>query len=197
MLDDGRLTDGHGRTVDFKNSIIIMTSNTGVELIKRESALGFATPKDSASGHKAAYEKMRDKVLSEVKKTFRPEFINRIDDIIVFRELSEGELDKIVLLLLEDLQKRLADRKLKIVTSEEARAWLLKVGYDPAFGARPLRRAMERYLENPLASLLLEGKFAEGDTVMVVRDGNGLAFAPAVHKTSRRGSRTAKPAPKR
>ncbi len=196
VLDDGRLTDGHGRTVDFKNSIIIMTSNTGVELIKRESALGFATPKDSASGQKAAYDRMRDKVLSEVKKTFRPEFINRIDDIIVFHELSEAELDKIVILLLEDLQKRLSDRKLKVVMSEEARAWLLKVGYDPAYGARPLRRAMERYLENPLASLLLEGKFAEGDTVMVDRDAGGLAFAPAGRKASRRRSGSAKPAAK-
>ena len=191
VLDDGRLTDGHGRTVDFKNSIIIMTSNTGVELIKRESALGFAVPGDSGSGHKAAYDKMRDKVLSEVKKTFRPEFINRIDDIIVFHELSEVELDKIVILLLADLQKRLADRKLKVVMSEEARAWLLKVGYDPAYGARPLRRAMERYLENPLASLLLEGKFAGGDTIMVDHAAGGLTFTPARNKTSRRKTRPA------
>jgi ATP-dependent Clp protease ATP-binding subunit ClpC len=197
VLDDGRLTDGHGRTVDFKNSIIIMTSNTGVELIKRESALGFPTRKDNAAGHVSAYNRMRDKVLSEVKKTFRPEFINRIDDIIVFHELTEIELDKIILLLLEDLQKRLSDRKLKIVMSEEARAWLLKVGYDPAYGARPLRRAMERYLENPLASLLLEGKFSEGDSIMVDRDSNGLTFSPADPKAPRRKSRPAKTAAKR
>jgi ATP-dependent Clp protease ATP-binding subunit ClpC len=176
VMDDGRLTDGHGRTVDFKNSIIIMTSNAGVELIKRESALGFALQKDEGALHKASYERMKDKVMTEVKKAFRPEFINRIDDIIVFHELTEEQLGSIVVFMVHDLQKRLADRKLSIELTDAAKAWLVKVGYDPAYGARPLRRAIEQRVENPLANRLLAGEFKDGGTIIVDYAEDGLTF---------------------
>ncbi len=167
ILDDGRLTDGHGRTVDFKNTVIIMTSNTGVEFIKREGQLGFATRKDKAKIHKQSYEAMKEKVMTEVKKTFRPEFLNRLDEIIVFHELTEAQLRNIVDLMVKDLQTRLAERKLDIELTEKAKTWLAKEGYDPVYGARPLRRIIERYVENPLASKLLRGELKEGDTVKV------------------------------
>jgi len=182
ILDDGRLTDGHGRTVDFKNTVVIMTSNTGVELIKREASIGFATQKDEAKTRKQAYESMKEKVMGEVKKTFRPEFINRIDEIIVFHELTEEQLRSIVDLLVKDLQKRLADRKLGVELTEEAKLWLAREGYDPIYGARPLRRAIERYVENPLSTKLLRGEFREGDTIIVDLKDNALTFTAKVAK---------------
>ncbi len=182
ILDDGRLTDGHGRTVDFKNTVVIMTSNTGVELIKREASIGFATQKDEAKTRKQAYESMKEKVMGEVKKTFRPEFINRIDEIIVFHELTEEQLRSIVDLLVKDLQKRLADRKLGVELTEEVKSWLAREGYDPIYGARPLRRAIERYVENPLSTKLLRGEFREGDTIIVDLKDNALTFTAKVAK---------------
>ena len=177
ILDDGRLTDGHGRTVDFKNTLVIMTSNAGVELIKRDMAMGFAASKDKARARKSGYEQMKGKVMAEVKKTFRPEFLNRIDEIIVFHELTEEQLRSIVELLVGDLQKRLADRKLGVEITQEAKAWLTEVGYDPTYGARPLRRAIERYVENPLSSKLLQGEFSPGDTIIVERGADELIFS--------------------
>ena len=182
LLDDGRLTDGHGRTVDFKNCVIVMTSNAGVELIKRESGLGFTPRKDESRTEKERYEAMKEKVMAEVKKTFRPEFLNRLDEIIVFHELSEEQLRSIVDLMVRDLQKRLAERKLDIELTKKAKSWLAKEGYDPVFGARPLRRVIERYVENPLSTRLLRGEFKEGDTVKVDLGDEGLTFvakAPA------------------
>ncbi|MFC1982849.1 AAA family ATPase, partial [Chloroflexota bacterium] len=176
ILDDGRLTDGHGRTVDFKNSVIIMTSNAGVELIKREASLGFAAPKDTAKVRKQGYEDMKEKVMAEVKKAFRPEFLNRLDDIIVFHELTEEQLRSIVDLMVKDLQKRLAERKLGIELTEKAKSWLTREGYDPTFGARPLRRVIERYVENPLSTQLLKGELKEGDTIKVDLGKDGLTF---------------------
>ena len=177
VLDDGRMTDGHGRTVDFKNTVIIMTSNAGVELIRRESAIGFAATRKGDSGaQKRGYEEMKGKVLAEVKKTFRPEFLNRLDETIVFHELTEEQLRQIVELMIKDLQGRLLERKLSIELTEEARSWLAKAGYDPQFGARPLRRAIERYVENPLSTQVLRGEFNEGDTVVVDVEGDELTF---------------------
>ena len=180
VLDDGRMTDGHGRTVDFKNTVVIMTSNTGVELIKREGSIGFATKKDETRAQKQSYDSMKEKVMTEVKKTFRPEFLNRLDEFIVFHELTEEQLRSIVDLMVMDLQKRLAERKLGVELTKKAKAWLAKEGYDPLFGARPLRRAIERYVENPLSTKLLRGEFVEGDTIKVdFRDG-GLTFTVRV-----------------
>ena len=177
LLDDGRLTDGHGRTVDFKNTVVIMTSNVGVELIRRDMGIGFAAKKEEAKTQKQAYEVMKEKVLAEMKKTFRPEFINRIDEIIVFHQLTEEQLGSIVELLVKDLQGRLAERKVNIELTEGAKSWLVKEGYDPVYGARPLKRAIERYVENPLSAKILQGEFSPGDAVMVDLGEEGLTFS--------------------
>jgi ATP-dependent Clp protease ATP-binding subunit ClpC len=176
LLDDGRLTDGHGRTVDFKNTVVIMTSNAGVELIRREGGLGFATKKEEDKDRKQIYEDMKDKVMAEVRKTFRPEFLNRLDEIIVFHELSEDQLRNIVELMVKELQGRLAERKLGVEITEKAKSWLAKEGYDPLFGARPLRRAIEHHVENPLSTKILQGEFKEGDTIVVDFVDNALTF---------------------
>jgi ATP-dependent Clp protease ATP-binding subunit ClpC len=176
ILDDGRLTDGHGRTVDFKNTVVIMTSNVGAELIKRQMSIGFA-PTKGTKAQKLDYDTMKERVLAEMKKTFRPEFINRIDETIVFHQLTEEQLRQIVDLLVKDLQELLAERKLNIELTEEAKSWLAKEGYDPVYGARPLRRAIERYVENPLSAKLLKGEFGEGDTVKVDLGSKGLTFS--------------------
>jgi ATP-dependent Clp protease ATP-binding subunit ClpC len=175
ILDDGRLTDGHGRTVDFKNTVVIMTSNVGAQFIRSQMSIGFAA-KPKSKSDKLDYETMKERVLAEMKKTFRPEFINRIDEIIVFHQLNEEQLRQIVELLVKELQERLADRKLSIELSDGAKSWLVKEGYDPVYGARPLRRAIERYVENPLSSKLLAGEFKEGDTVRVDQGDKGLTF---------------------
>jgi ATP-dependent Clp protease ATP-binding subunit ClpC len=177
VMDDGRLTDGHGRTVDFKNTVVIMTSNAGADIIKREEQIGFATRKDKATTQKQNYEDMKKKVLTELEKRFRPEFLNRLDDIIVFHELTEEHLESIVELMVKDLKGRLAERKLNLELTEAAKAWLVKQGYDPVYGARPLRRAVERYVENPLSVRILRGEFADGDSVLVGVEGEGLTFS--------------------
>ena len=129
-----------------------MTSNAGVEFIKREGPIGFAAPKSASKAQKQSYENMKDQVMSEVRKVFRPEFINRLDDIIVFHELDREQIGLIVELMLKDLQKRLAERKLKLELTKSAKNWLADAGYDPMYGARPLRRAIEKHVENPLSS---------------------------------------------
>jgi ATP-dependent Clp protease ATP-binding subunit ClpC len=186
IMDDGRLTDGHGRTVDFKNTVVIMTSNAGVELIKRESQLGFATRKDEVKTRKQSYEDMKKKVTTEISKIFRPEFLNRLDDIIVFHELTEEQLRQIVEMMVKDLQKRLAERKLTLEITEAAKSWLAKVGFDPIYGARPLRRAVERYVENPLSAKILGGEFKEGGTVVVDLVDENLTFATKAAETAGR-----------
>ncbi len=186
IMDDGRLTDGHGRTVDFKNTVVIMTSNAGAELIKRESQLGFATRKDEVKTRKQSYEDMKEKVMTEISKIFRPEFLNRLDDIIVFHELTEEQLRQIVEMMVKDLQKRLAERKLTLEITEAAKSWLAKVGFDPIYGARPLRRAVERYVENPLSAKILGGEFKEGDTVIADLVDENLTFATKAAETAGR-----------
>jgi len=191
ILDDGRLTDGQGRTVDFKNVVVIMTSNAGVELIRRETSLGFATRRDDARTRKQGYEEMKEKVMGEVKKIFRPEFINRLDDIIVFHELTKEHIRQIVDLMVKDLTGRMAERKLGLELTDATKSWLAKVGFDPIYGARPLRRAVERYVENPLATRILRGEFKEGDTVLVDLAGDDLTFSvkTAVKSRSRQPGR--------
>jgi len=176
ILDDGRLTDGHGRTVDFKNTVVIMTSNVGVEEIKREMRIGFAPQKDEAKTRQQRYEDLKEKVMTKLKEKFRPEFLNRIDEIIVFHELTEEQLRSIVDLLVKDLQKRLAEHKLEVELTDKAKSWLAKVGYDPVYGARPLRRAIERYVENPLSNKILRGEFSQGGAVIIDLSGESLTF---------------------
>jgi ATP-dependent Clp protease ATP-binding subunit ClpC len=177
VLDDGRLTDGQGHTVDFKNTVIIMTSNAGVEHIKREGPIGFAAPKTATKEQKRSYENMKEQVMNEVRKTFRPEFINRLDDIIVFHELNREQIGSIVELMIKDLQKRLAERKLKLELTKSAKVWLADAGYDPVYGARPLRRAIEKQVENPLSSRILAGEYKEGDTIVVDLVDDELVFS--------------------
>src|SRR5476649_2634631 len=176
ILEDGRLTDSLGRTVDFRNTIIIMTSNIGAQLLQRQTSMGFSA---AASSFNDA-EKMREKVLEEAKRVFKPEFLNRISDIVFFRPLDRNDLIKIVELELANFAKRLSERKIDLEFTPEAKELLIDKGYDEKYGARPLRRAVEHYLEDPLAEAILRGDVKEGETVLVRRDGDVLKFVQKV-----------------
>src|ERR1700686_290960 len=158
ILEDGKVTDSLGRKIDFRNTIIIMTSNVGADLIRRQTTMGFGAPKDSQD-----YETMRDKILEETKRVFKPEFLNRLDEIIVFRSLSKPDLLKIVDLEVDKVKRRLKLKKMQIVLDEPAHEFVINKGYDPTYGARPMCRAVERYLEDPLAEELLKGAVKAGD----------------------------------
>jgi ATP-dependent Clp protease ATP-binding subunit ClpB len=167
LLDDGRLTDGKGRTIDFKNSVVIMTSNLGSQYIA-----------DAAGDHEAVQlsEGMRRAVMVALREHFRPEFLNRVDDIIVFHPLTREHMKRIIGIQLSGLLKRLAERKIHVELSEEAKEELVREGYDPAYGARPLKRTIQRRILDPLALRVLEGDFGEGDTIVVTRAGDAFAF---------------------
>jgi ATP-dependent Clp protease ATP-binding subunit ClpC len=177
VLDDGRLTDGHGRTVDFRNTVIIMTSNLGTSSFGRPSGIGFRTPREAEEEE----ERLRRSVEEALKKTFRPEFLNRIDEVIVFHPLTQEHILQIVDLLVRGVQERLRERRITLSLTEGARRWLAQEGFDPIYGARPLRRAIQKHLENPLASRVLAGEVREGDHVEVDGDpeGKGLTFRVA------------------
>jgi ATP-dependent Clp protease ATP-binding subunit ClpB len=159
VLDDGRLTDGHGRTVDFRNTIIVMTSNLGSQQIQKLAG-------------EENYDRMKSAVMEVVGEHFRPEFINRVDDLVVFHPLDQGQIRQIVAIQLEFLRRRLAERDMDVVLTEAALDSLAETGYDPVYGARPLKRAIQTRIENPLAQQILGGEFAPGDTVSIdVADG--------------------------
>ncbi len=162
LLDEGRLTDSYGRKVSFKNTILIMTSNIGANLIKKTGAIGFKTQEDEET-----YKGMKERLLEEVKKTFKPEFLNRIDDVIVFRPLSREDLKHIVEIEVKDVQDRLNEKDIGIVIDDKAKSFLIDKGFDQTFGARPLKRTIQRYLENPLAEEILSGSFKEGVKIKV------------------------------
>ncbi|TKI57933.1 ATP-dependent Clp protease ATP-binding subunit [Brevibacillus antibioticus] len=162
VLDDGRLTDSKGRTVDFRNTVVIMTSNVGASMIKKNTTLGFTT-----NDSERKYQDMKDKVMDELKKSFRPEFLNRIDEVIVFHSLEQEHIEQIVSLMTEDLRKRLKEQDIDFQLSEEAKKVLAKEGFDPAYGARPLRRAIQRHIEDNLSEELLKGTISKGDTVNI------------------------------
>ena len=164
VLDDGRLTDGQGRTVDFRNTLIVLTSNLGSEVLA-------SLPED------AEVAGVRDQVMEAVRGAFRPEFLNRLDEILIFRRLSRADMTEIVDIQLTRLQQLLADRKIKLALDDKARVWLAHAGYDPVYGARPLKRVIQRSLQNPLAELILAGRIAEGETVRVTTGEGGLAIA--------------------
>ncbi len=176
ILDDGRLTDGQGRVVDFRNSVLIMTSNLGTEFVRRSGSLGFLQ-RTADADERAEHEKIE----KALKSTFRPEFLNRIDEIITFAALSREQMREIVVLQMKEVQDRLSEHGLKVELTEEARDWLADVGYDPSFGARPLRRALQKHVESPLSVSLLSGEFHEGDTILVDVDegSNALVFRNA------------------
>jgi len=171
ILEDGRLTDGHGRTVDFRNTVVIMTSNLGTEEYQR-GGIGFSRKKEEGDE-----QRMKTAIENALKRTFRPELLNRIDDVIIFHPLTEEHLKSIVDLLIREVERRLAERKIKLEVNEEAKAWLAQKGYDPVYGARPLRRAIQRYVENPISTKILQGEFKEGDTVAIGVQEDNLSFA--------------------
>ncbi len=169
ILEDGRLTDGHGRVVDFKNVVVIMTSNLGTQEIQRQR-IGFRLEKELDQ------ERLRQTISTALKQTFRPELLNRIDEIIIFDSLTEQHLQQIIELLLKEVQKRLSEHRITVELSESAKAWLIKEGYDPVYGARPLRRAIQHHVENPLSKRILDGEFVEGDVVLVDSVPDGLTI---------------------
>lgn len=172
ILDDGRLTDGQGRVVDFRNTVLIMTSNLGTEFVTRSGTLGFLR-----SGEGGEEGEAEEKIKQALKDTFRPEFLNRIDEIIIFSPLTVDQMEQIVDLKMEEVRQRLDDHGLKVELSESARKWLAEEGYDPAFGARPLQRALQKFVESPLSVKILQGEFKEGDTVIVDHlEEDGLVF---------------------
>lgn len=177
LLDDGRLTDGQGRTVNFRNTIVIMTSNVGTSFVKRSGALGFAGMRDpdEEADHKRIEEALKD--------TFRPEFLNRIDEIIIFEQLSLEDVMAIVDLQMKEVRDRLSDHGLEIDLSQSAKEWLAKQGYDEDFGARPLKRALQRYVESPLSVKILEGGFKKGEHVMVDSQDGELVFSKVGEKS--------------
>ncbi|OCT10820.1 ATP-dependent Clp protease ATP-binding subunit ClpC [Paenibacillus pectinilyticus] len=179
VLEDGRLTDSKGRTVDFRNTLIIMTSNVGADLIKKNSSLGFTAALDAGKD----YTNMKDKVMGELKKSFRPEFLNRIDEIIVFHSLDETHIAQIVSLMADDLRKRLKEQEVDFLLTDKAKLFLAKEGFDPTYGARPLRRAIQKHIEDRLSEELLRGNISKGDSLtidenegeLVVLKGEGVA----------------------
>ena len=174
IMEDGRLTDGKGRTVDFRNTILIMTSNVGAHLIKRDAAVGFRLEANDLRNEGQLYKEMRERVMAEIKKTFRPEFLNRVDSVVVFRHLSKEDIISIVDIQLAEVQARLTEQEITLEVSDEAKELLVEQGYDPDNGARPLRRVIQNLIENELAEGLLADNFHAGDTVVIDRDGEEL-----------------------
>jgi ATP-dependent Clp protease ATP-binding subunit ClpC len=172
VLEDGRLTDGQGRTVDFRNTVLIMTSNVGATQIHRDTVLGFRTEEDE----KNSYERMRDKVLSELKRTFRPEFLNRVDEVIVFHALGRKDMEEIVDLMLGDLKAHLEPRGIHLTFTDGAKSLLVEEGYNPDYGARPLRRVIQRMVEDRLSDEILEGNIRDGQSVEVNEAEGKLVF---------------------
>uniref|UniRef100_UPI00402783C7 AAA family ATPase n=1 Tax=Candidatus Scatousia sp. TaxID=3085663 RepID=UPI00402783C7 len=182
ILDDGRLTDSKGRHINFKNTIIIMTSNVGASMITTTSKLGFSTSDDES---KDKYEKLKETVTEEMKKAFRPEFLNRIDETIVFAHLKQEEIREIVDLMLKDLFKRLAERELSVEVTDEVKDHLAKNGYSEAYGARPLRRLIQRKIEDNLAEEILSGKYSQGDTIRITLVDDKITFEKAPKKKAK------------
>jgi ATP-dependent Clp protease ATP-binding subunit ClpC len=172
ILEDGRLTDSKGHVVDFKNTVVIMTTNIGQRMIVQQGAIGFMARTDRES----TYEQMKTMVLDEMKKEFRPEFLNRIDEIIVFHPLTDEELKRIAALMLSDVQKQVAAQEMRLVAGEDVQALIVKEGYEPKFGARPLRRAVQRLIENPLSNEIIAGKFKAGDEITAKAQEGKLVF---------------------
>ena len=176
IFDDGHLTDAKGRKVDFRNSIIVMTSNIGAELIKKGSGLGFTVKSDEAKTAQAAYEVMKEKVTGEVKKIFKPEFLNRLDTQVVFHALSADHIQEIVGLMLAEVSKSLLEKGIGLRATPEAKTRLGEKGFDSEFGARPLRRLIQKEVEDPLSEALLEGKFDAGDTILIAFENDEFVF---------------------
>jgi ATP-dependent Clp protease ATP-binding subunit ClpC len=177
ILEDGRLTDAQGRTVDFRNAIIIMTSNIGASTISKGQTLGFGEPVEEGG---LEYEEMKTRVTGELKKLFRPEFLNRVDEVIVFRKLTRQEITDIVTLMMSRVEEQLKDREIGLALTLDAKEFLVNVGYDPTMGARPLRRAIQRHVEDLLAEEVLSGRFPRGSTVLLDREEDHLTISEVI-----------------
>jgi ATP-dependent Clp protease ATP-binding subunit ClpC len=178
MMEDGRLTDSQGRIVDFKNVVIIMTSNVGAQKLNEERDIGLRRERPRELTERA-YESMRNRVMDELKRTFRPEFLNRVDDVIVFHPLTQEEINQIVDLMLKQVNKQLKVQGMSLEVTPEVKELLAKEGYDPNYGARPLRRAVQRVIEDPLSEEVLLGRFTEGDTIMASIEDEKVIFKKA------------------
>jgi ATP-dependent Clp protease ATP-binding subunit ClpC len=179
IMEDGQLTDARGRKVDFRNTIIIMTANIGAETIRRETSLGFKTQTDTSKQAKEDYDKMNDKVMAELKRTFRPEFLNRLDSVIVFHSLSQAHIRLIVDLMIKEIQDRLHEQHLILQATDAAKDLLVTKGFDSMNGARALRRVIQTMIDDPLSEQLLGGKIHAGDTVVIDVSGEDLSLTPA------------------
>jgi len=174
VLDDGRLSDSLGHVVDFKNTILIMTSNLGTSLIGKRTSPGFLTESDEHS-----YEKMKDRVMEEMKRAFRPEFVNRIDDIIVFHSLNEQHIKSIIRLMISKINKQITDKGLELILTPAAEDMLLEKGYDPTYGARQLRRTIQKHIEDPLAEAIVRGQLVDSARIEVDVEGGNFVFREA------------------
>ncbi len=172
ILEEGKLTDNVGRIVDFRNTIVLLTSNVGAESIRKQSSIGFTSMSEEAN-----YEKMRDKIMEEAKKAFRPEFLNRLDDVIVFRSLTKADLIEILSLEVRKVMERLKAKNIQLTLDDKAKDFLVEKGFDPIYGARPMRRSVERYLEDPLAEEILRGRFHDKGPILVTVEQDKLAFS--------------------
>ena len=179
IFDDGHLTDAKGRRVDFRNTVIIMTSNIGAETIKKEGTIGFISRTDESKVAQLSYARMKDKLLEEMKKSFRPEFLNRLDGAVVFHSLTKEHILLIVDLMLSQVQKQLQEQEIGFEVNLEVKELLGEKGFDPTFGARPLRRTIQTMIENPLSEKILQGEFRAGDTVQLDREGDEIVFRAA------------------
>ena len=175
LLDDGRLTDNQGRVVDFKNTVIILTSNVGASTLKKQGTLGFSAP-DEGEVEKQEYDKMKEKINEELKRTFRPEFLNRIDETIVFHTLNKEQIGQIVNIMVKDLENRLKGLNIHIEVTEKAREFIGKDGFDPDYGARPLERSIRNLVENPLSEEMLKGNISNNDSIEIDYDGEKIKF---------------------
>jgi ATP-dependent Clp protease ATP-binding subunit ClpC len=172
ILDEGRLTDGLGRKVDFKNTILILTSNIGARQIRAGGGIGFAK-----GDEKSDYDTMKNRIMEEVKRIFNPEFLNRVDEIVVFRHLTRDDMVKIVDIVIEEMLEKVSDRDIQIVLSKSAKEFIAEKGFDPVFGARPLKRTIQRHVEDPIAEEILKGNFSDGSRILVKKRGDSLTFA--------------------
>ncbi|MFC1905663.1 AAA family ATPase, partial [Chloroflexota bacterium] len=180
IYDDGHLTDAKGRRVDFRNSIIVMTSNIGAQDILKNASLGFVAHTEEEKDRKAEYAKMRDKVLKQLKAHFRPEFLNRVDGTVVFHSLNKDQILQIVDLMLSQVAKSLSEKNIKLEVTAAAKNFLGEKGYDPDYGARPLRRVIQDEVEDKLSEALLRSEFQSGDTIKVDHDGKKITIEVVV-----------------
>jgi ATP-dependent Clp protease ATP-binding subunit ClpC len=167
IMEEGHLSDAKGRKVDFRNAIIVMTSNIGADMIKKQTGLGFQLKRNEVDEERLSYEDMRKKLSESLKRAFRPEFINRLDSVVIFRSLTKDDIKQIVSLELDKVAERLKEHNLALTATEEAIALLADLGYDSDFGARPLRRVIQQKVEDPLSDRVLSGEFTDGDSVLV------------------------------